>query len=103
MPSRKTNSGNPFGSGFPRAITDPKIPGAPTRGKVQKHSGAPGGAQALVGFLFIVVVNSAVLWTGARILRSAEVVSWSLSLLEVVSLAILWVVWRAIDRATHRH
>lgn len=102
MPSRKPTSGNAF-SNFPRAITDPKSAGAPTRGKVQKHSGAPAGTQAFVGFLFIVLVNSVVLWVGARILRSAEIVSWSLSVVEVVSLAILWVVWRAIDRATHRH
>ena len=102
MPSRKPTSRNAFSS-FPRAITDPKSTGAPTRGNVQKHSGAPVGTQAFVGFLFVVTVNSVVLWVGARILRSAEVVSWSLSVVEVVSLAILWVVWRAIDRATHRH
>jgi hypothetical protein len=101
MPTRKPHNSKGLGQSFPRVLPDPISSGASKRGTVTKHSGAPTGIGAFIGFLFIVGVNSVILWLAVRILHSAEVVEWHLSVAEVVSLAILWVVWRSLDRAMH--
>lgn len=96
MPSRKVPNSNPA---FPRAIRDPLSSEAPKR---PRSSGAPTGGGAFLGFVFVVLVNFAVLWLAVEILRSAGVVSWKLSPVETLSLAVLWIVWRAVDRLTSR-
>lgn len=55
---------------------------------------------AFFGLLFLVLVNALVLGLITRVLHSAEVVSWTLTPWQCLSLSALWVVWRAVDRVT---
>lgn len=99
MPSRKSNN-NGFSS-FPRAITEPKgVYSAGSPGTVTKHSGAPSAVGAVGGFVVLSLLNSVVLYLVVRVLRNAGIVSWNLSVVEILTLAMLWVSWRSIDRLT---
>lgn len=96
MPTRKTPGSN-FGT-FPRSINDPISVSSP--GRVVRHSGAPTMWGAIGGFVVLSLLNSVVLYLVVRVLRNAGIVSWNLSVVEILTLAMLWVSWRSIDRLT---
>jgi|LakMenE18May11ns_1017448.scaffolds.fasta_scaffold9942766_3 hypothetical protein len=65
-----------------------------------KPSGAPNSmAAGIIGFVLLVVVVSLLGSALARVLHTAGVVQWQLSVLEVFAISSISVTLRAIDRA----
>lgn len=83
----------------PRAIRYPSDPSDGSPGLRAHGSGAPTVLGAIAGFVVLVLLNSALLWMGVRTLHGAGIVGWTLSVREVVTLAGVWVMWRALDKA----
>ena len=90
-------STNKTGSGsFPRAFRDSQnfnaiSGGAPTRKRSRREG------NAFLGFLLLVALHTALLWLGAHVAESAEIVTWNLSLLHSLALATLYVVWQSLS------
>lgn len=89
--TNKTDSGS-----FPRAFRDSQNPnpirsGAPTRKRSRREG------NAFLGFLLLVALHTALLWLGARVAESAEIVTWNLSVLHSLALATLYVVWQSLS------
>jgi hypothetical protein len=84
------------GSSFPRAFRDsqnfPTVSrGAPTQKRDRQ------GRNAFLGFIMLVTLYTVLLWLAVRVAESAEIVSWSIGMLDSLKLATLYVLWQSLS------
>jgi hypothetical protein len=84
------------GSSFPRAFRDsqnfPTVSrGAPTQKRDRQ------GRNAFLGFIMLVALYTVLLWLAVRVAESAEIVSWSIGMLDSLKLATLYVLWQSLS------
>ena len=84
------------GSSFPRAFRDsqnfPTVSrGAPTQKRERE------GRNAFLGFIMLVALYTVLLWLAVRVAESAEIVSWSIGMLDSLKLATLYVLWQSLS------
>lgn len=93
MVSENWKNTNKVGSSFPRAFRDsPSVSSGAPRPKRSRREG-----NAFLGFLMLVALRTALLWSAVRVAESAEIVTWQLSVWESLKLATLYVVWQSLS------
>jgi hypothetical protein len=65
--------------------------GAPTQKRDRQ------GRNAFLGFIMLVTLYTVLLWLAVRVAESAEIVSWSIGMLDSLKLATLYVLWQSLS------
>lgn len=98
-PPSSFNKGNPMSSLGKFSEKNSDFQKIQNSQKIQRGSDGRNWILVIFGFLLTLLVESLFIYAVVWILRDAEIVSWRLSLRDVVTLSAVTLLWRAFHRS----